>query len=132
MRDHDDHRDGTGQQGLVRRIQRRRGADDLEMAGSRQVAGEAPRGARAIEIDDVDRGVANLERRGVRQDQQLDDRDDQDLRHQNAVAHDVQDLGLCQEQDAAHRYSSRSLNECTLAASSTAAITARISVSCQR
>ena len=56
-----------------------------------------------------------------------------DLRQQHAVAHDVQDLGLREEQDAAHALLQPFAGtSATLAASSTSAIAARISVSRQR
>ena len=61
------------------------------------------RRARVVEVDDVDRRVADLEGGGVRQDQQLQDRQHQHLRQRRPVAHDVQHFGPREEQDAAHR-----------------------------
>ncbi len=131
MRDHDRHRDRPSQQTFVRAIDRGRVAHDVEVPVGGETVDEAARGRRSIEIHDVDRRIADFERGGVREHEELHDGNDQHLCQQDAVAEDVQDFGLGEVQDAAHVYSRRSLNERMLATSSTAAIAARNSVSRQ-
>src|SRR5262245_12389014 len=102
------------------------------MTVGREAVDDAARRGRAIEVDDLNGSVVNLERRCVREDDELHHRHDQRLREQDAVAHDVQHFGLRQKQNPPHGYSSRSWKDRTLAASSTVASIAMYSVSRQR
>ena len=103
VRDRQHHRHVAAQQRVVGEIERRRLTDDPEMAGRPEPVDQPARRARAVEVDDVDRRVADLEGGGVRQHQQLHDRQHEHLRQRRAVAHHVQDFGPREEQDAAHR-----------------------------
>ena len=105
VRDRQDHRHAPVEQRLVRPDPATPTARRSGSARTRRTGSTRPRDvARPIEIDDVGRRVPDRERRRVRQDEQLDDRHDEDLRERRAIADDVQNLGARERQDPAHRY----------------------------
>jgi hypothetical protein len=90
------------------------GARHAEVRRRLEAGDELSRHGRAIEVHQVQRRLADLERRGEAEHQQLDHRDGQHLEERRAVAEDVQVLLPHEEQDGAHGQASRILKLRTL------------------